>query len=345
MAITRVGQLTAENRNLAALSQVRGSNMPTISATQAKTGGFSYRFESTTDPSGLLVTATNAMRAGVWVHHNSHNAGNSQAVILGFFRSTSLTTGDYVCYDATTGNLQLYVANVLQDSVSAVSVGFDVVATWYHIGMTIKTGGSGFVSVYLNSEQILTFSGSVAATIIYAVFGGRTNAASGGWAIYAYFDDFYVDDTSAEVDAAPDMFRYDYVTTSGAGANAAWTGFSGANYLNVDEAPPDDDTTYNRAIATALKDTFAMGNITVPADHRINAVIPMQVVKRENASVSSQIRLHAFDGALYANGADQLPGTMYGELFAYMLTQPDATDWDQTDFNAMQFGYESRGIY
>lgn len=345
MTITRVGQLTAENRNLAALSQVRGSTMPTISATQAKTGGFSYRFESTTDPSGLLVASTNAMRAGVWVYHNSHNGGNAQGVILGFFRSTALATGDYVCYDATTGDLQLYIANVLQDSVDAASVGFDAVATWFHVGMTIKTGGSGFVSVYLNSEQILTYSGSVAASIIYAVCGGRTSVASGGWATYAYFDDFYADDTTAEVDAAPPQYRYDYVTTSGAGANAAWTGFSGANYLNVDEAPPDDDTTYNRAIATALKDTFATANITIPADHRINAVIPMQVVKRENASVSSQIRLHAFDGAIYADGTDRLPGTTYAELFEYMLTQPDATDWNEIDTNAMQFGYESRGVF
>ena len=53
--------------------------------------------------------------------------------------------------------------------------------------------------------------------------------------------------------------------------------------------------------------------------------------------------MKADDGVAITAGADQdLPG-FYAEIWERMLLDPQGGAWDQTSFNACEFGMETRG--
>ena len=89
-----------------------------------------------------------------------------------------------------------------------------------------------------------------------------------------------------------------------AGADSGWTAVPAvANYLNVDDNPNDGDTTYNKALSANLRDTFNVTDVTLPADHRIVAVLPSPFVKRLDSEIAHQLSVHAWDGAQYGDSA------------------------------------------
>ena len=195
----------------------------------------------------------------------------------------------------------------------------------------------------MNGNLILSYTGNINGSIVGAFFGGRHSTT--GWGSQAYFDDFYVDELSGETPSAPSGRRFHYQAANGAGVNAQFTPSAGSNYQNVDETPPDGDTTYNKALVAGKKDTFTVATFTLAADHVIRAVIPTAVVRKTDAGLDTKLILHAYDGATYQESAQKSVATAYGEIWDRMLLQNDSTAWNETDFNSYQFGYESAGSF
>jgi hypothetical protein len=351
MTITRIGQLTAELQYTGAF-QTDGTNAPTISSTKANTGTYSYRLDSSDDPSGLGFAERTYMRASGWFNHNGLFNSSSKGILFLLYPSgASISGAHYLIWVQSTNTLELYIAGSLVASVSAATVGFGSTDTWYHLGLTFKAhASSGYISVYLNGTLILTYTGNTGtAGIVACYFGGRNSSIGGAgsaWSNYLYVDDFYIDDTSGEADSAPSGRRFLYSAVNGAGQNAQFTPVgSGSNYQNVDDATPDGDTTYNRAQSSGLRDTFTTANITLPANHVIRAAIPVAIVRKTDAGLASQLKLHSYDGSSYQHGSAQGVATTYGIVFERQSLKPNGAAWNETDFNAMQFGYESAGAF
>src|SRR4029450_12895211 len=105
---------------------------------------------------------------------------------------------------------------------------------------------AGTITVRVDNAVVLTLSGQNT--------GGSSwdnvqlaNTDSGGFGANWYYDDLYILDGAG---AAPwnDFLgdcRVDARVPTGAGATTAWTPSTGANWQNVDDANPDDDSTYN----------------------------------------------------------------------------------------------------
>src|SRR5690606_27973864 len=141
--------------------------------------------------------------------------------------------------------------------------------------------------------------------------------------------------------------RFMMVLPTGAGEDAEWTPVPTAlNHLNVDENPNDGDATLTKALAANLRDTFTFGDITVPADHRIVAVLPSPFAKRLDSEMDQRISVRAWDGESYGESDSISLDMSYNiPVFGRLTTQPNGLPWEEVDFNNMQFGYRSRGIF
>lgn len=360
MTFTRLGQLTAE---LATISNVAlysgGSVNPTISATKAKTGTYSYRLSSTVTPFGMTFGAAAAVRGGLWLNHNGVAGGSPLLLAMQIGNAPvrlqwNPTSNEFeLVLGYQRNSTSLYVAK------TAAAGTFSAVDTWRHVGLTFAySATAGYCSLYIDGALALSFSGD---TTLYAsanqtnkeiaagvagVYGPGVRGTA-GWANYAYVDDFYIDSAVGELDLAPPGKRFLFSLANAAGSNAEWTPLSSTNISNVDDptsAEHDGDTTYNKALAAGLADTFGTAAITVPADHTIRAVIPLAVARKTDA-VDCQLSMLAYDGANTTTGAAQAISTSYGVNWARMTVQPDGSEWNEADFNGMEFGYESAGTF
>lgn len=375
MTIERLTQLGAELRVLSEIAETNGATW-SISSAQAYTGTYSY-LQSTLGNAGMLgvhVTApVSAYRLGFWNRHDGIGGSIGTGVNVGLYRATNGLV-DYesatiaIRVNNSTGNLEVVRPVELTSNSFEVLFSAPIPASlaaqnvWMHIGIAHKIDElAGFLSLYINGTRVLNYTGdtrlfgqnfgsniyAATAASLYVGGGALITDVSGRFDNPNYVDDFYVDSYVGEVDSPVPARRFLMVLPTAAGADAAWTPDPiVANYLNVDENPNDGDATYNKALVANLRDTFAMGDITVPADHRIVAVIPSAFAKRLDSELAHQISFHAYDGLTYADSADVNMSMSYDvPVFARLTTQPDGSDWNETDFASMQFGYRSRGVF
>lgn len=340
MSITRRGQLTAETQFTGDFL-TEGATAAVISSTKAKTGTFSYRHQTTTNPTGLAIPASDQIRAGFWLNHLGIPA-SAQAWL---FRWISGSTLNGFYWDENDSLVRLSLNGSDVASVSLGSTNLNRNDTWMHVGLNVFANASGFASLYIDGIQVFNYLGNTGSNIDTLYFGGRIGGGS-GWGVSAYFDDFYVDTATSESDVAPPSKRFLFSLVNAAGADAQWTPSAGSNFQNVDDSGvPDGDTTHNAALSASLKDTFNTASIAVPAGHEIRAAIILAIARRTDAGITSQIKLHSYDGSTYQSGAAQTPSVSYNTLWERQVLQPDGAGWNETDFGLMQFGAESSGSF
>ena len=351
MSFTRIWQSGAEMQHVNELEELAsstygGASNFTISSTKAKTGTYSFRGEANSYPRGKAVSATQ-IRAGAFVNHTSVGGASSLFKAILFLVTTSGGVADaYVIWNGATGDLELYVGGSMVDSINVATAGFDTTNTWYHLGFTYKADSStGFVSLYRDGVQILNWTGNTGTAITGVYFHGD-KGSSGGWANYAYWDDFYVDSASGEADAAPPSNRLMWQAVSGAGASAAWTASgAGSNYQCVDDGVPNDDTDYVLASSSGLVDYYATGDITLPTGYSVVALIPCAWAKKTDAGTGSQLKLGSRLSSTDSTGSAQTLATTYGPIMERQTTKPGGGSWSETDVNNSQVKIESAGAF
>lgn len=369
MTITRLAQFSAETRVLTDLAMLGGTNaLPTISSSQAKTGTYSYAVVVGTAAFGkAFESAQTAIRMGYWVYLSSSSIDADGPLIYWSGNSHAKGSGqDHLVLMINTGagTIELKrpnsaVANTYEVLTSfALPSQFSTTGTWFHVGIAHKMHATdGFLYVYINGTPVLQYTGDTrsclysggqvfSTSMLYAIGLGTMDSGVAGY-VGAFVDDMFIDSIVDESPAPVPSRRFMISFPTSAGADDDWTAVPAvANYLNVDDNPNDGDTTYNKALSADLRDTFNVTDITLPVDHRIVAVLPSPFVKRLDSEIAHQLSVHAWDGVQYGDSADLNLSMSYDvPVFARLTTQPDGSDWDETDYNAMQFGYRSRGTF
>lgn len=360
MTVQRLGQLTAELQTLADVAPYGGGALlPAISNTKARTGVYSYRHSGNNPPFGFSFPRRDAIRCGFWLNHNgATTSGSARPILLSLVVGMSLVRVDW---DHVGGLLRLYTGYAYNSSnlnlaLSAPAGIFSQVDTWRHIGLTYKCDvADGFCSLYMDGVRVFGYTGNTLTYPsgglyesggIYGVYllGGST---SGQWVNYAYADDFYVDSFEGEDDSAPSSRRFLFGRVNGAGIGAAqWSAVGDATtWQCADEAVPDGDTTYAKALTAGKQDQYAAADVTVPADHLVRAVIPIAVARKTDAALDSKLKLGlAVSGAARLGEAQGLP-TAYGVKWDRFTTQADGTAWTEAAANAQQVAIESAGAF
>lgn len=348
MTFTRIWQAGGELQHINECDEdvTYGASSSTISSTKAKTGAYSYTNAPNTRGRGKAFASVSQIRAGVFVNHNS-TTGVGGATRWAIIMCVKSSVDLFVGWNNSTNTLDLVSGTTVLDSIDVASAGFSTTNTWYHIGVTCFANSStGWMSVYLDGAQILTYSGNTGTGITGCYFGGRTSSSGGQWATSAYFDDFYVDSASSETDAAPHSYRFLWSAVSGEGTSAAWTATGATpNYACVDDGVPNDDTDYVSAASSGLIDYYATANVTVPSGYVVNAVIAAAWAKKTDAGTDSEIKLGArLSGSDTTNTAQDLP-TAYGPVFERHTTKPGGGSWTETDVNNAELMIESAGTF
>lgn len=371
MTITRQCTLTAERQTTADLS-VFAATAPSISSTIARTGTYSYRAANTTYAFGRAITSMSAVRIGYWLHHNGVTAGGfPQLFMVGSGTSLDESYLLRVEWDEATGVLRVRraTASNTYETLDSASVPAALLATasHVHVGMTLYShASSGFLTVYVNGVAVLNHTGDTrlsawnglgggsSAQIFDTSFSrfwvaGRAQSGDSSFASFAYADDIFVDSYASEPDLPVPSRRFLERICNAAGGNAEWTPLASTNVSQIDDGQPngganDGDTTYNKAEAANLRDTFEFNSITLPDGYRVIAVMPYAHCKSLDSG--PEISLHLWDGATYGDGADQVPPLDYTiELFERFTEMPDTSEFDEAGVNGLQAGYRSRGTF
>lgn len=346
MTITRLWQAGGEWNNVLVEFTSRSSANFLTSSTKARTGTYSIR-TGTFNYYGtkVLDTTYTQLRLGAFINHNGADAGDSPSLFQ--FRSGSTVVVD-LRWDGDNSTLKLYLNTTLVDS--AVSAAFAATDTWLHIGIDAKINASGWVYVYLDGVEILSYEGdtTVGASSVGTIIVGSPTSSQ-YWSPYVYFDDIFVDSTAGEAaaDVVPD-YRFFPLTPNGNGFHNQWTGSDGNstdNYLLVDEIPPDGDSTYVEHDISGENDSYLMSDITLEDGYEVSAVIPMAYAKKLNAGGSLNIKLTTrttVSGSPYeASSAAAALGTDYSLVWERRALRPDGGAWDETTVNALDIGVEA----
>jgi hypothetical protein len=113
------------------------------------------------------------------------------------------------------------------------------------------------------------------------------------------------------------------------------------NYLNVDEAVPDSDTTYNASSTEGDKDTYVLDDLPT-GTYTILAVQSMLFARKDDSGVKFIRPVLRTGGADFV-GASHALATSYQTFLDIWEDNPDtATDWLQAEIDALEAGAEVR---
>ena len=288
-------------------------------------------------------------------------AGTFSSLVVGtIFDPTIYNQANYVVAIRQAGTVQVWV-RINQSGTLTVLRGST------ELGTTVKalTAGAGLysfielkvlidssvgtVNLQVNQEVWLSLTAqntrnAASATWDEILIGGMRGGGSPyvGWD----YDDVYVLDGAGP--APWNTFlgdcRVDVRNPTAAGATTGWTPSAGANWQNVDDVAPNDDTDYNSVVTLNAVDTFVTQDAPVAGatifgvQHCINA-------KKSDigpCAIASVIRPSGTDQV----GASAALGTGYSYLLQVAATIPGSAGpdpWTEAAFNAAEFGYKRVG--
>jgi hypothetical protein len=226
-------------------------------------------------------------------------------------------------------------------SVTALSAN-----TWYYIewkvtiadsisASTCKVRINGVDAITVATGQDLKNTANSSANQLY--LGHYTVTSAGNiW----YYDDLYVCNTSGSVnnDFLGDV-RVETLYPSGAGNTTQFTPSAGSNYQCVDDADPDDDTTYVESGTVGHVDTYAFDDLSASPTSVFGIQTVIMARKTDGGSRTAT--------PVVRSGGTDYDGTTFGLADTYTCdhqvweNDPDtAAAWTESGINAAEFGFE-----
>jgi hypothetical protein len=228
----------------------------------------------------------------------------------------------------------------------SLAVGTEIISSTVHKYVEIKatiSDAAGRIIVKINgaTTDIDTGGGGVdtkstANAYVTAVrFGYGLGSAETTSYVYD-FDDIYgvQDDFQGDV-------RIECIRPSGTGASAQFTPSAGANWENVDDTAPDDDTTYNGSATVGHVDSVALGNLVTATGTVISVTAVTRMRKEDAGARTARSRLYlSTASSTTQESSDFSPATAYGFFRQTERLDGDALAWSITKVNALEIGYE-----
>lgn len=220
------------------------------------------------------------------------------------------------------------------------SIGLVGVYTYYYLEAKVTIHNStGIFEVRLNGTEILNLTGQDTQMSANAYC---TNIRFQSPANNTRFDDFYLcDDQGTENNDFLGDVRVEAIRPTGIGNTTDFSPSTGANWENVDETYPDDDSTYNYHAPQGLPgtDTFQMGDLTTISGS-IFGIQPIMFTRKDDAGSAHLDSIIRTGGTDYVGSGISLPDT-YIYHRDILEQNPDGdVDWTVTDINNIEGGYK-----
>jgi hypothetical protein len=213
-----------------------------------------------------------------------------------------------------------------------------------YIELKATINNSGTAVVHLNGVLEISFSGDTQNTANATANGIQLFGNGAGSTIT--IDDLYVCDGTGSAptnDFLGDV-RIEALFPSGNGNSSQFDGSDGNstdNYLLVDEATPDDDTTYVQSADVGDKDTYAYTNLVTSSGSVYG--IQMLPYARKTDAGSRQIVSTARLSAVETDSLAKALPDGYTYLPDIRETKPGGGAWTITDVNNSEFGQKVSG--
>ena len=262
--------------------------------------------------------------------------------VIGFaFRRTDLANDSAILQIREGSTVHVSVNSLTNGSLSVVGPGGTLGST----APALIVGGvfayievkplihnsTGAVAIRINGVAVLTLTNVDTQNGGTATFDNirLTKFVTGGGNFD--FDDVYILDTAGGVndDFLGDV-RVQYRAPDGAGNSTQWTPSAGSNFQNVDDAAPDEDTTYNSATLVGAVDLYTTADLSGSP----TSVFAVQAIGRvrEDDAGGHTIALVLRASATTDSGTAVTTNDTYDTKTEVWNANPDASAWDPADF-------------
>jgi len=310
------------------------SLITTINTTGGRFGGGAVELDSSSEQITFVVSdLTTVVMGGAISLQNPNKIMDSLNVLLEFAETgvvVNITVGNHL------GRVRVKLGGGGGTTLGTSTQQVFRADVFHYLEAKVILGepSSGSVEVHVDGVQVLNLTGidtinGGAGVIDRCIFRGQHN-------VNAFWDDMYIDTVNILGDSRCDLIMPDgdgnyteFGTTVGSGTHA----------LNVDEIPPDDDTTYNEGTAVNQRDTFTMANLTAITTQTIHAVQQVNWAKHDGSATNHRLKLRISSNDF--DGASQALASAYSYFREVYDQDPNASAaWVESVINGMESGYE-----
>ncbi len=177
--------------------------------------------------------------------------------------------------------------------------------------------------ITLTGVKTVSFSSAPVANLIQLSINAGINNG--------YFADYYLLDWSDPTLPDSDYLggvKIFYSVPFADGSPVQWTPLAGANWQEVSEVPPDDDSSYNVASTVGLLDAYQHNTTGLPANSTIMAVQHIMDVRTDAGSRAIR---SVVNGVPHANSV-YIGGNYAMFTYQYDLNPATAAAWKGADF-------------
>ena len=208
---------------------------------------------------------------------------------------------------------------------------------------------SGVVTFKIDGTEVFTYSGDTKP-------GAATAIATMAWYVASSLTrSIHVDDIAVN-DIVDDGRSNDTWPGSGKiygfrpniqGPFRAWDKFPDAgeeNWEDVDDAVPDDDTTYVQSGSLGQRDAHGTENIPAGSFNIRSGCVQWEVSARLVGAGPGEIASYMVKDGVTKEGNSRAPDVTYNDthyLYDMLPTDPDGNEWLRDDFDNTQFGYKA----
>lgn len=286
-----------------------GTTLPSIYSAYAMTGN---RGLLNGRKSAGVIANVGEFRVSYFMYHLGWvNATSSGAVMLMYTVGPTLLR---VEVDALSSLLRIVVNNQVVASVDWSSANLSAIGTHKHLGINAKIDSvNGYISVYVNGEKVLSYSGNTGSANATGVF--TTARGGSNYLNPLVIDNTYIDEIAGEPDVAPPALYMNLAMVNGPGDYTEWTPSAGANYQNVDDpvGANDGDATINYVALPGKRDSFALSAPSIPAGFEIVGVV-VDAVVRKGGTEDVKAKLGIRNGGIDTMGTEQNTGVAYEHI-------------------------------
>jgi hypothetical protein len=311
-----------------------------IIAGASPSGRAAYRLTNSTGQTlGKNIPDTASLLVGWKGRLSALNNDNSGNTALFAIRSDSGSLTHLTFCTLSTGVVRIRRGTATGTILADSAIGIVSVDTWHHfeIRATIADSG-GRVEVWVDDVKVIDFTGDTrnggTKTDIDNTGYGRT--LGGNWDL-------------SDISIASETTNYGVTMVamslpSGNGNSSGLTGSDANqvdNYLHVDEATPDGNTSYVAGDTEGQKDTYALADLPSGTWDVIAVQTVLNAIKSDAGT--------RFMRPVLRSGTTDYPGASVAVAESYLsylevfTTDPDtAAAWTQSGVNALEVGPEVR---
>jgi len=312
-----------------AVADLFDSSTMSIATTSSRSGGHSLHGISNGTASTKNISSNiGSMNLVFAVNIASSSIGTSAAL----FSLNDAGTAQVSLRILSDGTIQAFRGS-LGTLLGATSPGAFTFGVFQSIEVNVTISATvGVFQVWVNSVSVLNLTAQNTKNTANTTVSAFTLSCVGN--VVHDFCDIVWSDGSRIGDV-----RTECIVPSGAGTHAQWTPSAGANWQNVDEIPPDGDTTFNDTTVVGNIDSFTHPALSAsPAS--ILAVIVNVRARNTTTGVGSVAPFVRSSTTELAGTAVTL-NTSYQNFQSVYATDPaTSAAWTLSGVNACEIGYK-----